>query len=184
MVSVETTLTIENVPKHESQCVCVCVCVHDFWGGRPTLPVGVRVLAPTGALCPRTPTVARSVCVYVCVGVCAFHIHLQAPIGRSSQSHTVSCLPLRSLAVTFGGLHLCGALSPSLSFSLLFLVYVVVASALSGSCSRLRACAPVYPRRSWAQRTNAMENVRERKKWSCLKTPPTAAHHGPVHVCR
>ena len=28
MVSVETTLTIENVPKHESLCVCVCVCVH------------------------------------------------------------------------------------------------------------------------------------------------------------
>ena len=27
MVSVETTLTIENVPKHESLCVCVCVCV-------------------------------------------------------------------------------------------------------------------------------------------------------------
>ena len=40
--------------------VCVYVCVHDFSGGRPTLPVRVRVLAPTGALCPRTPTDARS----------------------------------------------------------------------------------------------------------------------------
>ena len=27
---VETTLTIENVPKHESLCVCVCVCVCVF----------------------------------------------------------------------------------------------------------------------------------------------------------
>ena len=27
MELVETTLTIENVPKHESLCVCVCVCV-------------------------------------------------------------------------------------------------------------------------------------------------------------
>ena len=42
----------------------------------------------------------------------------------------------------------------------------------------------MYPRRSWAQRTNAMENLRERKKWSYFKTPPAVAHHGPVHVHR
>ena len=39
----------------------------------------------------------------------------------------------------------------------------------------------MYPRRSW---TNAMENLRERKKWSYFKTPPAVAHHGPVHVYR
>ena len=43
MVSVETTLTIENVPKHESQCVCVCVCVHNFGeGDRPYLCMSSR----------------------------------------------------------------------------------------------------------------------------------------------
>ena len=38
MELVETTLTIENVPKHESLCVCVCVCVY-VWERAVIIPL-------------------------------------------------------------------------------------------------------------------------------------------------